>query len=120
AALAAAAVLLVPGAVGHAGQTSPRGLSVALDAVHLLSGSVWIGGLVGLLVLWVALGSERRVPALSVVVPRFSAVAFVSVLLLLATGTGATIVHMPAVDALWGTSYGVAILVKIGLLAAAV
>jgi copper transport protein len=120
AALAAAAVLLVPGAVGHAGQTSPRGLSVALDAVHLLSGSVWIGGLVGLLVLWVALGGERRIPALSVVVPRFSAVAFVSVLLLLATGIGATIVHMPSVDALWGTSYGVAILVKIGLLAAAV
>ena len=40
-------------------------------------------------------------------------------MLLLATGTGATIVHMPAVNALWQTGYGVAILVKIGLLAAA-
>ncbi len=50
--------------------------------------------------------------------PRFSAVALASVLVLLATGTGATIIHMPAVNALWETGYGVAILVKIGLLAA--
>jgi copper transport protein len=57
---------------------------------------------------------------LSVVVPRFSAVALASVLVLLATGTGATIIHMPAVNALWETGYGVAILVKIGLLACAV
>jgi copper transport protein len=100
--LAAAATLVIPGAVGHAGQTSPRGLSVALDVLHLVSGGIWIGGLAGLLI-----------------VPRFSAVAFWSVMLLLATGTGATIVHMPAVNALWQTGYGVAILVKIGLLAAA-
>jgi copper transport protein len=119
AALAAAGVLFIPGAVGHAGQTSPRGLSVPFDAVHLLSGSLWLGGLVGLLVLWFALGGERRVAALSVIVPRFSALALVSVLLLLATGTGATIIHMPTLDALWKTGYGVAILVKIGLLAAA-
>jgi copper transport protein len=53
-------------------------------------------------------------------VPRFSNVALISVLVLLATGTGATIVHMPTVNALWDTSYGVAILVKIGTLAAAI
>jgi copper transport protein len=117
--LAAAAVLIVPGAVGHAGQTAPRGLSMALDFVHLTSGSVWLGGLIGLLVLWLSLTVAGRVGALTVVVPRFSNVAFVSVLVLLGTGTGATIIHMPAVNALWGTSYGVAILVKIGLLTAA-
>ena len=120
AALGAVGVLFIPSAVGHAGQTSPRGLSVPLDGLHLISGSLWIGGLVGLLVLWFSVGRERRVPALSVVVPRFSAVALVSVLVLLGTGTGATIIHMPAVNALWQTSYGVAILVKIGLLAVAV
>ncbi|HEX8976426.1 MAG TPA: copper resistance protein CopC [Solirubrobacteraceae bacterium] len=119
AALAAAGVLFIPGAVGHAGQTSPRGLAVALDAVHLLSGSLWLGGLAGLLVLWFGLRGPGRVAALSVIVPRFSALALGSVLLLLGTGTGATILHMPTLDALWKTSYGVAILVKIGLLAAA-
>jgi copper transport protein len=123
--LAAVAVLLIPGTIGHAGQTSPRGLSVFLDLTHLVAGSIWLGGLIGLLILWLSLtetappGAPSRVQALTVVVPRFSNVAFVSVLVLLATGIGATIVHMPAVNALWETGYGVAILVKIGLLATA-
>jgi copper transport protein len=123
--LAAAAVLIVPGAVGHAGQASPRGFALAFDWLHLTSGAVWLGGLIGLLVLWLSLtaaarpGAPSRVEVLTVVVPRFSRVAFVAVLVLLAAGTGATIVHMPAVNALWETGYGVAILVKIGLLAGA-
>ncbi len=117
--LGAAAVLEIPGAVGHAGQTSPRGLSLLFDFIHLCAGSVWLGGLIGLLVLWFTLGSADRARALNVVVPRFSNVALVSVILLIASGTGSTIVHMPAINALWDTSYGVAILVKIGLLSAA-
>ena len=117
--LAAMAVLLIPGTSGHAAQTSPRGISVILDWLHLITGSVWLGGLVGLLVLWISLPATGRVAGLSIVVPRFSNVAFVAVLLLLATGTWVTINHMPALDALWLTGYGVAILVKIGLLVAA-
>jgi copper transport protein len=117
--LAAAATLVFPGAVGHAGQTSPRGLSVPVDWLHLISGSLWLGGLVGLLVLWSTVGAGRRVAALSLVVPRFSALALASVALLLTTGTIATIDHMPALDALWDTGYGVAILVKIGILLSA-
>jgi copper transport protein len=119
AALAAAAVLLVPGAAGHAAQTAPRGLSVFLDWAHLLAGSLWIGGLAGLLVLWRSLPAPSRTAGLGVVVPRFSNVAFASVMVLIATGTGATIVHMPTLASLWQTSYGQAILVKIGLLLAA-
>lgn len=114
--LAAGATLVLPGVVGHAGQTPPRGLSVGIDWLHLIAGSVWLGGLMGLLVLWFTVGSRRRVAALSIVVPRFSTVALGSVALLLATGTVASIVHMPAVDALWDTGYGVAILVKIAIL----
>jgi len=117
--LAAAAVLVVPGAAGHAAQTSPRGVSVMLDWVHLVAGSLWLGGLIGLLVLWGSLAAGRRVAGLSVCVPRFSNVALVSVAFLLASGTGATVIHMPILAALWETSYGKAILVKIGLLAAA-
>ncbi len=118
--LAAAAVLLIPGTVGHAAQTSPRGLALPFDWLHLIAGSVWLGGLVGLLVLWFTVARRSRVPALSVVVPRFSNVALISVIVLLGTGTGATIIHMPAVNALWDTSYGVAILVKIGILLGAI
>jgi copper transport protein len=117
--LAAAAALLAPGSAGHAAQTAPRGVSVLLDWVHLASGSLWIGGLIGLLVLWRTLPSLSRVAGLAVCVPRFSNVAFLSVALLLFSGIGATVIHMPILAALWETGYGKAILVKIGLLAAA-
>jgi copper transport protein len=119
AALAAAAVLLVPGLAGHAAQTAPRSVSLLLDWVHLAAGSIWVGGLTGLIVLAASLPAGLRVSGLALTVPRFSNVAFVSVLLLLASGIGATVVHMPLLAALWQTSYGVTVLVKAGLLAAA-
>jgi copper transport protein len=114
--LAAGAVLVIPGGAGHAAQTSPRGVTLGLDWLHMLAGSVWLGGLVGLLVLWARIDATRRVSALAVVVPRFSKVALLAVGALAATGVGETIIHMPAVNALWKTGYGVAILVKAGLL----
>jgi copper transport protein len=115
----AAACLLVPGTVGHAGQTSPRGLSLAFDWFHLVAGSVWLGGLIGLVVLAASLPGARRVAGLVVCVPRFSNVAFVSVLVLIGAGTGSAVQHIPTLASLWQTSYGKALLVKIALLAAA-
>jgi copper transport protein len=41
------------------------------------------------------------------------------VIVLLGSGIGATIIHMPTIASLWQTSYGQAILVKAGLLAVA-
>jgi copper transport protein len=117
--LAAGALLLIPGVAGHAAQTSPRGVSVGLAWLHLVTGSIWIGGLVGLIALWASLGTQSRIAGLSVCVPRFSRIAFVSVVLLVASGTGATIIHLPTLASLWQTSYGKTILVKIGLLGGA-
>ncbi len=117
--LAAAAVLVVPGAAGHAAQTAPRGLSLLLD---------WAAPAHGLAVdrrsrrparPLACLPASVRTAGLAVVVPRFSNVALVSVLGLIASGTGATIIHMPTVASMWQTSYGQAMLVKIGLLLAA-
>jgi copper transport protein len=72
-----------------------------------------------LTVLWQSQPARQRVAALSVVVPRFSNVALGSVLLLGASGVGETINHLPAVNALWETGFGQAILVKTGLIAVA-
>jgi copper transport protein len=119
AALAAAALVLLPGVAGHAAQTKPRTLSVLLDWLHVGSGALWVGGLIGLLVLWRSVPAVRRTTALAVCVPRFSNVAFVSVAVLLTTGVIASIVHLPTPASLWSTSYGDWILVKAGLLLAA-
>jgi len=116
---AAGAVLLVPGTAGHAGQTAPRGLSLAFDWLHLVAGSVWVGGLIGLVVLAATLPAARRVAALVVCVPRFSNVALVSVLVLIGAGIGSAVQHLPTLASLWQTSYGKALLVKIALLGAA-
>jgi copper transport protein len=117
--LAAGGVLLVPGLAGHAAQTAPRGVSLLLDWTHLVSGSLWLGGLGGLVVLAASLPAGRRVAGLGVCVPRFSNVALLSVLVLLGSGVGASVIHLPLLAALWQTSYGEAILVKAGLLVAA-
>jgi copper transport protein len=116
---AGVAVIAIPGIGGHAAQTSPRGAALAFDWVHVAAGAVWVGGLVGLLVLWRSLPEARRVAGLVVCVPRFSNVAFVSVLALIASGVAASLLHLPTVASLWQTSYGQALLVKIALLAVA-
>ena len=120
AALAAAvASLVLPALSGHAGQKPPRGLSVPLDVAHLAAASIWLGGLIGLVVFWLSVGARGRAAALAYVVPRFSAVAFGSVLLLIGTGIGQALQELPTFATLWSTSYGQALLWKIGLLAAA-
>src|SRR6058998_1981536 len=83
------------------------------------TGSISVGGLIGLLVLWRSLPVARRVAGLVVCVPRFSNTAFVSVLALIGSGIGASLIHLPTFASLWQTSYGQTLLVKIGLLSTA-
>jgi copper transport protein len=113
---AAAAALLAASASGHAAQTAPRPLALTLDWVHLAAGSIWIGGLIGLLVLWRSLPVARRVAGLAVCIPRFSDTAFFAVMALIGSGIGASLLHIPTLASLWQTSYGKALLVKIALL----
>jgi len=112
----AAAALAFPGLAGHPSTTSPVGLMLALDWAHLAAASIWIGGLIGLLVLAAAAQPGRRVAALAAVVPRFSRAAMASVAVLLATGIVASVVHLPTLASLWQTSYGQAIIAKSALL----
>ncbi len=64
-----------------------------------------------------ALGQAAdRVAALAVVVPRFSVVAFCSVMALIGSGIGASLLELPTLGSLWQTSYGKALLAKIVLL----
>ena len=117
--LAAAATVLVPGAAGHAAQTAPRALAVAFDWLHLAAGSVWLGGLIGLIILCQSIPAGERVAGLSIVVPRFSKTAFVSVTTLLGAGIGASVLHLPTLATLWQTGYGKTIIVKASLLSCA-
>jgi copper transport protein len=117
--LAAGAATAVPGLAGHAAQTSPAALSLVLDWTHVTAGAVWLGGLVGLVILGIRTPAAARVDVLGLVVPRFSRTALACVLLVIASGVAASIIHLPTLSSLWGTGYGQAILVKVALLACA-
>ncbi len=116
----AVALLLIPGAAGHAAQTAPRAVALGLDWLHLATAALWLGGLVGLMVLAIGLGIEHRREGLASIVPRFSAVALPSVVVLLASGVWSSVLHLPTLGALWQTSYGQTIIVKAALLLIAV
>lgn len=116
--VAAGCAILLVSLAGHAPQSAHRWIALPLDAVHVAVGSIWLGGLVGLLALWPGLAKPERATALARIVPRFSNTAFVSVMAIIATGTINSIVYLPTVSSLWQTSYGKALLAKVLLLVA--
>ena len=81
------------------------------DWVHLVSAMLWAGGVLTLaVVVWPLAPDLRRAAFL-----RFSRIAVGLVAVLVAAGTVVAIERLPAVSDLWETSYGVTLLVKIGL-----
>jgi copper transport protein len=108
--------------VSHAA-ASGASLEIALDLVHVLAVSVWLGGLVALG--WTALPFARvrdaaEAGALGRAVWRFSLVALVAVATLVLTGTLQSLRRLVLPQDLVETPYGIALLAKIVLLLAAV
>jgi copper transport protein len=101
---------------GHDATEAHRAwLAELADWVHLTAAMLWVGGLVQLVaVIWPAAPESRRASIL-----RFSRMATVLVALLLAAGTYLSILRFPHLHDLWRTGYGHVLLVKLGLVAAA-
>ncbi len=117
AALAFAGVTLAWGAValvGHTRTYGPAWLVVPADILHVSTAGVWLGGLVALpwtLSRSVDLGAGAAVRAVS----AFSRIAAVLVGLLGAAGLLLAWRILRSWEALWATSYGLALLAKIAL-----
>jgi copper transport protein len=115
---AAAALLFVcPTLSGHAldaGQ--PRVLAPLVDLAHLGAASVWLGGLASLVFAVGHAGEEARIRAGR----RFSAIALGAVAVVIASGPVRALTELSAVDQLWSTGYGRALLVKTAILTALV
>ena len=116
-----AVLLLLTSLNGHAAATEPVWLSVLADWVHLGATVAWFGGLAAVvaavLPALAARADAQRLAVLAWAMPRFSTLALVSVELLILTGLYATWAHVPNPAALVDTGYGVALLVKLGLIA---
>jgi len=99
----------------HASVGLQAGLAMPVDVVHLLAVASWLGGLTALLVALYWAPSDR--PVDTVVVRRFSQVAFGSVVALIVTGVYQSWRQLGSWSAFTDTRYGQLLLVKIGLVA---
>jgi copper transport protein len=85
------------------------------DWAHLSAASLWIGGLIQLVVVvWPLMPEARRTAFLA-----FSRLATVCVGVLLLAGVYLAILRLPHLSDLWTTGYGQVLLVKIGLVSLA-
>ncbi|GAA1979452.1 copper resistance protein CopC [Isoptericola halotolerans] len=97
--------------VGHTRTATPLWLVVSADVLHVLAGAVWLGGVVGLaLVLMPSSQVDPRRAARTVA--RFSALGATLLVAVALTGILLAWRVLGTLDALWTTSYGVALLTK--------
>ncbi|MDO9456452.1 copper resistance protein CopC [Nocardioides sp.] len=112
-ALAAAVVATTaPALTGHTRAATPEVLAVAADLVHLLAGSVWLGGLVGLGLVLADLSGRGTMAG--EVLARFSGVAAGILAVLVVTGSLLAWRVLGSWSGLVDTTYGKLLLVKIG------
>ena len=101
------------GMLSHAYAQGP--LASATNVIHLGAVAVWLGGLA---MLAVVVLPRRRVDELSLLVPRFSRLAFTCVATAAAAGTVLLVLISPRWTGLPASEYGRLLLVKLALVAA--
>lgn len=102
--------------VGHTRTSSPVAVTIAADVAHVAAGAVWTGGLVVLL-LHLRSAASRDPGDAAHVVGRFSMLASAAIVAVAATGSTLAWRVAGSWDVLLDTTYGVLLLVKVGLFA---
>jgi copper transport protein len=102
-----------------AAERSETEFRVIVDWAHLVTGGIWIGGLLQLALITPAVLSltDRRASFLAGVIPRFSQVAIVSVGLVVITGSIQWWHRLHGITAAFDSDYGYMLAVKVLLLA---
>jgi copper transport protein len=111
--VAGALVMLAAG--GHAAGVDPPWYGIGLDAVHLLAAGLWAGGIAALALVHPPSGwrsSEARL-----LLNRFTPVALAAFSITVVAGGLEAITQLGSIQALFGTSYGRVLLVKMALVA---
>jgi copper transport protein len=117
-AVATGATMLAHAATGHANPSAQAGwTALATQWVHVMGVGTWIGGLVWLLFGTRLAGTagDHDNPGLGVELRRFSRMAGLMLLLVVATGVFRAWQGVNSIDALWTSDYGVTLLIKLGV-----
>jgi copper transport protein len=101
-----------------AAEQTNTGIYVASDWVHLVAGSIWIGGLLQLVLLTPIVLSltDQRSSFLGGMIPRFSLVALVSVAAVVATGVFQFWNFVGGISELFDSDWGYVLAIKVTLL----
>jgi copper transport protein len=102
------------GISGHPGNSSAPALTVISDVAHLSSAAIWLGGLVILLGF---LLRRATVAELGAILPVWSNWATMAVAVLVLAGTAQALVEIGDLNSLLHTTYGLLVLLKVGVLA---
>jgi copper transport protein len=107
---------LLPALGGHASVQDPVAVLLPANVLHVLAASAWIGGLATLVFALPAatrrLEPPDRTRLLAGTLGRFSTLALLAVAALLIGGILQSVLMFTAVDDLWTSAYGRAVLVK--------
>ncbi len=118
--LGALYLAITPALAGHASIESPVAVFFPSDALHVLAGSVWVGGIACLLIaLPVAtrrLQDVERSRLLLAVLARFSPLALGAVVAIALTGVIQAYIDVRSLEGLLHTTYGALIIAKTVLL----
>jgi copper transport protein len=122
--IGAAYLALTPALGGHASVQSPVALFLPADFIHVLSASVWVGGIASLLLILPRatrrLEGPQRSRLLVGALARFSPLALGCVVAIAITGGIEAYIDVRSLEGLLHTTYGALIIVKVVLLLALV
>jgi putative copper export protein/methionine-rich copper-binding protein CopC len=122
-ATASALILAITPALGGHAAASPRFTSfmIAADWLHVLGGASWLGSLLYVMGIGVPialrLDRSERWASIASLVNAFSPLALASAGVVVASGVFASWIHLEHLSALWETTYGITLVVKLLLVA---
>jgi copper transport protein len=97
---------------GHPTASPVAGVSVVVDAIHLASMSVWLGGLVMLVAFLLPRANDRELSAILPIWSRWAATAVGSLIL---AGVVQALIEVASFKGLVDSTYGILVLVKVAL-----
>jgi copper transport protein len=108
-------ILLLTISLGsHAAADADPTLAIINDWIHLIAASVWVGGLIHFAAgLWSLKNVEGASKDAAQLIPRFSALALISVGTLILSGLYAAVLRVGSLEALNNTIYGRTLIVKL-------
>jgi copper transport protein len=120
ASLAAFGLAFAPALAGHAGASARfQAAMIFTDFLHVVGAASWLGNLACVMLIGVPIivraEGEDRWQRVSALVNTFSPIALASATIVVLSGVIAAAVHLEKLPALWSTTYGRVLLLKVAV-----